>query len=162
MMIARAWTTIVLWLSTLTFAAWLMTTLTTLSQRQVGSYTAELPGAFGELIPTEMPMYEWFTEYAPDSYTLIVLSIILLLVVVNLLATYFVWRGAINVPAQAETPTAARSSAMSRRRIPDTKAKRSTPDERFTALDEDTDDEYVTPGDGEFMTLDELQRRQRG
>lgn len=159
-MVARAWTTIILWLSTLGFSFALLMTFTTRNQRQVGVGTHELPpGPDGQTELLEYPVYEWYTEYAPDSYMLMVMSIILLLILVNVFATYFVWRGAINLPTQAETKMANRAGVSHHRRKPEAKTKRdSQDDDRFPALD----DEYATNNDGEFMTLEELQRRQRG
>lgn len=151
-MVARTWTTIILWLSTLGFSFVLLMTFTTMSQRHVGFGTQELPpGPDGQTELLEYPVYEWYTEYAPDSYMLMVMSIILLLILVNVFATYFVWRGAINLPTQAETKMANRAGVSHHRRKPEAKTKRDS-----------QDDEYVSSDDGEFMTLEELQRRQRG
>lgn len=151
-MVARAWTTIILWLSTLGFSYTLIMTFTTRNQRQVGVGVHELPAIEGlaEARLAEYPIYEWYTEYAPESYMLLAMSIILLLILVNVLATYFVWRGAINLPGQDETKVTTRKGAVHQRRSPDSKTKRDTED----------DSEYITPDDGEFMTLEELQRRQ--
>lgn len=159
-MVARAWTTIILWLSTLAFSFTLLMSLTTVRVEQIGSQTQEVRGTDG-LTQIEFPLYESFTDYAPDGYMLLIMSVILTLILVNLLVSYFVWRGAINLPAEQEMQAATRLGAATKPRIPGAKAKRDLPDDNrlFTV-----DDEYVTTDDGEFMTLEEeeLKRRQHG
>ncbi|MCU0466076.1 MAG: hypothetical protein MUF38_16090 [Anaerolineae bacterium] len=121
-----------------------------MSQRQIGVGFHELPpGVDGQPELLEYPLYEWYTEYPPDSYMLLVVSVIMLLILVNVFATYFVWRGAI-LPGQDETKSETRKRTANQRRSPDSKTKRDTED----------DNEYISSDDGEFMTLEELQRRQ--